>query len=77
MTWHSDADLHVFMILLKLQLLAFFPKKQGTVLSNVSKKLAYPGRNHTVILLCTVQSCHSRTGRGNCDHIALLAVNHL
>lgn len=72
-----QADLHVFMILLNFQLFAFFGKKQETVLSNLPKKLMYPGRNHTVIPLSTVQSCQSRTGRGKCDHIALLAVNYL
>lgn len=40
MTWHSDADLHAFMILLKFQLLVLFAKKEGTVLSNASEKIS-------------------------------------
>lgn len=54
----------LIMLLLKFQLFAFFTKKQVTLLSKPSKKLVYPGSNHAVIPLCTVQSCWGRTGRG-------------
>jgi len=64
----------MFTLLLKFQLFAFFTKKQVTLLSNASKSLVYPGSNHTVIPLCTVQSSQSRTGRGQWNRVALLVV---
>lgn len=67
-------DLHVFMLILKFWLFAFFTKKQVTLLPNASKKVAYPGSSHTLTPLCTVQSCWSRMGRGQWNRVALLAV---
>lgn len=45
-----------------------------TLFSNASKKLVYSGSNHTVIPVCTVPSCRSRTGRGEWNRVVLLAV---